>query len=99
MSWQAIVLGASDVFGVQVHMQEFRERKKGKDYINVHLMCERDSHRPILIGKNGSAIKALATAARVQIEDFLQRGVYLEMSVKVSKGWREDMSALKKFGY
>jgi KH domain len=86
---------------VQVNVLEFREqRQQGrKDYVACEIVCERSTHKGILLGKKGSAMKALATAARVEIEEFLGRAVYLDMTVKVDKDWRQDAARLKAFGY
>ena len=55
---------------------DFKERTKDKkDYVAVHIIVERTAHRGILVGKGGSALKQLATSARLDIEDFLQRPV------------------------
>mmetsp|Transcript_25233 Transcript_25233/g.70586 ORF Transcript_25233/g.70586 Transcript_25233/m.70586 type:complete len:126 (+) Transcript_25233:783-1160(+) len=86
-------------YSCQVNVVEFKERRKGKDLISVHIVVEREAHRGILLGKGGAALKQLATAARMDIEEFLQRPVYLEISVKVLEGWRQDATTLKKFGY
>lgn len=61
--------------GLQVNIVEFKERRDKKDFVGVHIIVERDAHRGILIGKGGSALKQLATSARLDIEDFLQRPV------------------------
>ncbi|KNA02727.1 hypothetical protein SOVF_215950 [Spinacia oleracea] len=53
----------------------------------------------ILIGKDGRALKLLATAARLDIEDFLQKKVFLEVEVKVKENWRQDEVLLKRYGY
>ena len=55
--------------------------------------------KTILLGKGGSAIKELGTAARQEIESFLDKRVFLELVVKVKDNWRDDESALKTFGY
>lgn len=86
-------------YGCQVNVMEFKERTGKKDFVSVHIIVERDGHRGILLGKGGSAIKQLATAARMDIEEFLQRPVFLELSVKVVEGWRKDGATLKRYGY
>ena len=79
---------------------DFKERGVGqKDFVSCELVCERDSQKGILIGNGGSALKALATAARAEIEQFLGRPVYLEIKVRAEKDWREDSNLLKKYGY
>jgi GTP-binding protein Era len=86
-------------YSVEVVIEEFKEREKGKDYISALIIVERESQKPIIIGKKGAAIKKLGNVAREAIEEFLMRGVYLELRVKVSEHWRKDDNALKRFGY
>lgn len=85
--------------GVQVNVLDFKERKRGKDYILCELVVEKKSQKGIVLGSGGSAIKALATAARADIEAFLERPVYLEMLVNVDKDWRSNQAKLRSFGY
>jgi GTP-binding protein Era len=59
----------------------------------------RDSQKNIIIGKKGEMIKKVGMQARKDIENFLGGKVYLELFVKVRKGWRDDKNILKKFGY
>lgn len=55
----------------QVSVTDFKERANGKDYIQIIINVEEESQKPIILGKKGSAIKQLATAARIDIEEFL----------------------------
>ncbi len=86
-------------YSSEVVIEEFKERAKGKDYISAVIVVERDSQKPIIIGRNGEAIKKLGKNAREAIEQFLQRPVYLELRVKVRKDWRQNPAMLKNFGY
>ncbi len=86
-------------YSVEVAIEDFKERSKGKDFISASIVVERDSQKPIIIGKNGDAIKKLGLKAREEIERFLQRPVYLELRVKVKKDWRSNPNLLKNFGY
>lgn len=61
--------------------------------------AEKDRQKGIIIGRAGSALKQLSTAARVEIEEFLGRPVYLNLSVKVREGWRKDAAQLERLGY
>lgn len=70
----------------------------GRDYIRVQVNVERESQKPILLGKGGAAIKALSTASRLAVEEFLQRPVFLELRVEVAAGWRDSVEAVDKFG-
>ncbi len=82
-----------------VVIEEFKERKKGKDYIKALVYVERKSQKGILIGKNGEALKKIGAEARKEIEDFLGRQVYLELWVKVKEKWRKNKKFLKELGY
>lgn len=84
---------------VAVDVVDFKERPRAKDFVQAHIVVEKERLRGILLGRQGSAIKALATAARADIEAFLQRPVFLELSVKVAEGWRKDDQALQQLGY
>ncbi len=86
-------------YSVEVQIEEFKERDKGKDYINAVIFVERDSQKAIIIGKKGSALKKLSQNSRLAIEKFLDRDVYLEIIVKVIKNWRKNERQLKQFGY
>jgi GTPase len=86
-------------YSVEVVIEEFKERERGKDYISALIIVERDSQKPIILGKKGETIKKLGNAARSSIENFLMREVYLELRVKVSENWRKDENALRRFGY
>jgi GTP-binding protein Era len=86
-------------YGVAVEVVAYKERPRAKDFIEAHILLEREQQRGILLGRGGSAIKALATAARLEIEEFLGRPVYLELSVKVAEGWRKDPAMLERLGY
>ncbi|MBI9070641.1 MAG: GTPase Era [Melioribacteraceae bacterium] len=86
-------------YSTEVVIEEFKERKKGKDYILVSIIIEKESQKPILIGKKGEAIKNLGELARNAIDRFLGRPVYLELRVKVKGQWRSDKHMLRQFGY
>lgn len=59
----------------------------------------RDSQKGIIIGKGGSALKKVGTEARLDMEDFFQKKVFLQLFVKVDSDWRESRRELRKFGY
>ena len=67
--------------------------------ISAVIYCERDSQKGILIGKAGSALKRVGSQARKDIEDFLQKPVFLQLFVKVDKDWRSNTGRLKHYGY
>jgi len=66
--------------------------------ITASILVEKNSHKPILIGKNGATIKDIGTKARLAIEEFLGRRVYLELHVKVRKDWRKKDVFLRETG-
>ncbi len=86
-------------YSSEVLIEDFKEREKGKDYISAVIVVERETQKPIIIGRNGEAIKKLGKNAREAIEQFLHRPVYLELRVKVRKDWRQNPALLKSFGY
>jgi GTPase len=86
-------------YSCEVVIYEFKEREKGKDLIQAEIIVEKESQKGIIIGKKGAAIKKLGEKSRVEIEEFLQRPVFLELRVKVRENWRSDEKLLKSFGY
>jgi GTP-binding protein Era len=86
-------------FSTEVVIDEFKENENRKDFISASIIVERDSQKPIIIGKKGDAIKKVGKYAREAIEIFLQREVYLELHVKVKSKWRSNPNLLKSFGY
>jgi len=85
--------------GVGVRVDEFSERDNGMLYIAATIFVERNSQKGILIGEGGQMMKAIGSAARKEIEDMGGRKVFLELRVKVLKDWRNDESAMQRFGY
>jgi GTP-binding protein Era len=79
-------------------VESFREEEK-ITVITATIFVARETQKGILLGHQGAAIKKLGTDARKDIEAFLDKHVYLELRVKVSKDWREDDRQLKRFGY
>ena len=78
------------------------ERMEFKDHIvniDATIICERDSHKGIIIGKQGSMLKKIGSQARRDIEDMLESRVNLQLWVKVKKDWRDSDFLLKNFGY
>ncbi|MBM2841410.1 MAG: GTPase Era, partial [Bacteroidetes bacterium] len=86
-------------YSTAVEIVEFKEREKGKTFINADIYVERESQKGILIGKGGEALKQIGRWARKDIEVLLQHAVFLEMHVKVRKDWRQDSESLARFGY
>lgn len=86
-------------YSSEVMIKEFKERSKGKDYIEAVIFVERDSQKGILIGAKGAKLKEVGAKARNVIEQFLGRKIYLELRVKVNPAWRRSESKLKQMGY
>lgn len=86
-------------FSTEVLIEEFNEVEGRKDYISASIIVERETQKPIIIGKKGEAIKRVGKYAREAIELLLDRPVYLELRVKVRPKWRSDERLLNSFGY
>lgn len=86
-------------YSTAVEIREFKEREAGAAFIAADIVVERDSQKGILIGHNGSALKAVGESSRKQIEEFIGRSVFLDLHVKVREGWRQDENALHQLGY
>jgi GTPase len=86
-------------YATEVEIREFAERDNGKWFINADIIVERESQKPIIIGKQGAAVKMLGQNARKEIETFLEHPVFLELHVKTKSDWRNDKTALKSYGY
>jgi GTP-binding protein Era len=82
----------------QVEIESFKEGEERYD-IGAIIYVMRDSQKGILIGKGGAALKKTGTAARIEMEDFFQKKVFLQLLVKVDPDWRESRKELRKFGY
>ena len=86
-------------YGVAVVIEEFSEKpEKDLVVIKAAIHSERESHKPILIGKKGAMLKKIGSQARVELEGLLGCKVYLELFVKVDRGWTQDPNAMKEFG-
>ena len=86
-------------FSTEVLIEEFHEQEGRKDFISASIIVERESQKPIIIGKRGDTIKKVGKYAREAIEVLLDRPVYLELRVKVRPKWRSDERLLNSFGY
>ena len=71
------------------------ELKFGKDYIKAKLILDRESHKKILIGKDGRMLTKIGTKSRIKIEEFLQKNIYLDLFVDVKENWKNDKSFLR----
>ncbi|MCK5793532.1 MAG: GTPase Era [Anaerolineales bacterium] len=84
---------------IAVRMDEYTERDDGSAYIEATIFVERDSQKGILIGEKGNMIKKIGSSARKEIESMSGRKVFLRLRVKVKKNWRNDLNALRLFGF
>ena len=85
---------------IVVTIEELKKREN-KDLIDIRatIHVERDSQKPMLIGKQGSKLKEIGTKARIEIENYLGSKIYLSLHVKVSKDWQKDPKSLARFGF
>ncbi len=84
--------------GIAVTIEKMKWRGRIVD-IDATIICERDSHKGIIIGKQGNMLKRIGTGARKDIENMLESQVNLQLWVKVKKDWRDSDFLLKNFGY
>ncbi len=86
--------------GIAVEVEKMKKRV-GKEIIDIsaNIYCERESHKPIIIGRGGKMLKEIGTRARLDIETFLDMKVFLEVWVKVRKDWRNNEAELKKLNF
>ncbi len=84
--------------GVAVTIESMKNRHKIVD-IDATIICERDSHKGIIIGKGGAMLKKIGSMARPEIEELLERHVNLQLWVKVKKDWRDSDFLIRNFGY
>ena len=86
--------------GIFVTIDSFKERED-KNLIDVFatIICEKKSHKGIVIGKNGRMLKEIGQSARIDIENLLDAKVNLQLWVKVEPNWREKADKVKYFGY
>ena len=86
--------------GIAVVIDSMKERSGGRiTDIDATIICERDSHKGIIIGKQGAMLKKIGTNARYEIEQLQEQKVNLKLWVKVKKDWRDSDFLIKNFGY
>ena len=85
--------------GIAVTIEQMKERDNGIFDIEATIVCERDSHKGIIIGKQGVMLKKIGSNARYEIERMLESKVNLKLWVKVKKDWRDSDFLIKNFGY
>ena len=85
--------------GTAVEVTKFSQRDNDIIDCHVTIYCEKESHKGIIIGKNGAMLKKVSTQARQDMEAFMGAKVYLETWVKVKENWRDNPNAIQNFGY
>jgi GTP-binding protein Era len=86
--------------GVAIEIEKFKERPDGRIIdIDATIICEKKSHKGIIIGKNGRKLKGIGKSAREDIEIFLDSKVFLQLWVKIRPGWRDNDGLLRDLGY
>ena len=85
--------------GVNIEITKFNEREDGVVEIEATIYCEKQSHKGIIIGKNGEMLKKIGHDARAEIEKMLEAKVFLETWVKVKENWRDSGANLRTFGF
>jgi len=85
-------------YSCEVVVEQFKEGAERYD-ISAVIYVMRDSQKGIIIGKGGASLKKVGTQARIDMEDFFQKKIFLSLYVKVDEDWRENKRELRKFGY
>ena len=85
--------------GIAVTVETMKERPNGLVDIEASIVCERESHKGIIIGKGGVMLKKIGSAARFEIERMMEQQINLKLWVKVRKDWRDSDTFLKNYGY
>ena len=85
--------------GIAVEIERMTERPDGLFDVDASIICEKESHKGIVIGKKGAMLKKIGTEARLEIEALMDARINLKLWVKVRKDWRNDMNQLRGFGY
>jgi len=84
---------------VAVVVEEFKERENNMIYVAANIFVEKDSQKGIIIGRRGQMLRQIGSAARQEIERMTGGRVYLDLWVKVRKGWRRNENELRRLGY
>ncbi len=85
--------------GIAVTIEKYHIRDDGLTEIEASIICEKDSHKGIVIGKGGAMLKRIGTAARKELEEMVEGKVFLKLFVKVRKDWRDNEMLLRDYGY
>lgn len=93
------LLGDEIPYGVGIVINKFQYRENGIVDVDADIVCEKQAHKSIIIGKNGAMIKEISSQARKDMEELLQTKVFLTIFVKVKEDWRNNPSVLSNLGY
>lgn len=87
-------------YGIGVYINKF-EQREDKDIVDIDadIICEKQSHKAIVIGKGGATLKKIATAARKDLEDMVGMKVFLTLYVRVKDEWRDSDLVMRELGY
>ena len=85
-------------YSCEVVIEQFKEGEERYE-ISAVIYVERETQKGIIIGKGGTALKKVGTQARLDMEDFFQKKIYLNLFVKTDDGWRQSKKELRRFGY
>ena len=85
--------------GIGVDVVKFQTGEDGVTRIEADVICEKETHKPIIIGKGGETLKKISVAARKELEALVDGQVYLRLYVKVKSGWKDDGAVLRTLGY
>ena len=85
--------------GVAVYIEKMSERPNGMVDIEATIFCEKQSHKGIIIGKQGASLKKIGSNARFELEKMFEGKVNLQLWVKVKEGWRNNLFQMRNFGY
>ena len=86
-------------YSCEVRIADFKDKSDRLSVVEAEIIVDKESKKLILIGRAGEKLKALGTMARLRLEEFLQRKVFLSLRVKVDSDWRHSSEALERFGY
>jgi GTP-binding protein Era len=86
-------------YGIAVEINELGDDEKGLLRIDAIIWVDRESHKGIVVGKQGQLLKKIGSAARVDLEERLKRQLHLETRVKLKSNWADNAQALRQMGY
>lgn len=93
------MLSAEIPHGIAVVIDRYHQREDGLTEIEASVICEKESHKRIVIGKGGEMLKRIGTAARRDLEQLTGERVFLKLFVKIRKDWRDNETLLRNYGY